>query len=619
MVGCLTWEIFVLIVLIATKWGPAEGGINAFNQSLAIGLAKVGRPSSKIVCAITDWSPDASLEAERDGVTILPIKGDDDGRPLDTCGGEIVTWLKQHGVTVPVDLWVGHDMVTGRAAISAAEHGGRVALIHHMDYHDYQNLVPGRGERTTGNHKLQTQLFSTEGVLLFGVGTELAASASRLSLSDRKAGVLVPGFPRTFCKNVSGERNVRAFASGRFEANTEPLKQSRLVAAALGLAVRKSNDLVDTLRSASASIIGVDKARIDAGELEELATKEAERHVNVVPGGFEDNPEAVVDQLAQSNLAIMPSYREGFGLAGWEAIGCEVPLILNRETGLFKFIEKTLGGAGTGCVTEIDLKGGDLHPEDKETLADAIVKIAKNLGQAKANAVSLKKQLIAVHGCSWENTADQFYAHLYAENVVVVPSSAMNTSGPVQSINENAFKYSQANHYIECAELQVATGQGRQPIGFEILAELRFGTAPLQVRELSVEVFLKRARLQVVPRGGTIRGERLGDPPNLLNGIEPLAGGVWAISDPVGSDALHGKILGDETLCRIQAPANTLSGATLELTAARKDIGCVFKSPLGRRSPKKATEKVMQIFLQNCFVKDSSGHILLSEANIDGQ
>ncbi len=611
----------MLIVLIATKWGPVEGGINAFNQSLAIGLAKVGYPSCKIFCAITGWSPEAGREAERDGVTLLPIKGADDERPLDTCGSEVVTWLRKHGVDDPVDLWVGHDTVTGFAAISAAEQGGRVALIHHMDYHDYQNLVPGKGEKTTGRHKLQTKLFSTEGVLFFGVGSELAETASRLSLSDREAGVLVPGFPRSFYKNVSGEKSLRAFASGRFETNAEPLKQSRLAAAAFGLAVKKSSDLVDALKAASISIVGVEKARIDDGELEKLAIAEAERHVNVVPGGFEDNPEDIVDQLVQSNLAIMPSYREGFGLAGWEAIGCEVPLILSCETGLFKFIDKTLGGSGTGCVTGIDFKGGDLHHEDKETLANAIVKIAKNLGKAKANAASLKKQLIAVHGCSWENTADQFYAHLRAENVMETSSSTADNNSLDQSVVKSSFKYSQANHYPKCAELQVTTGQGRQPTGFEILAELRFGTTPLEVPELklSVDVFLKRASLQVVPRGGTIRGERLGDPPNLLNGIEPLAGGVWEISDPLGTAALHGKVLGDESLCRIQAPANTSSGATLELTAARQDIGCVFKSPLGKRSARKATEKVMEIFLQKSIVKDNSGHILLSEATIDGQ
>ncbi|MTH80320.1 glycosyltransferase [Paracoccus aestuariivivens] len=609
----------MLIVLIATEWGPAEGGINAFNQPLAIGLAKVGRPTYKIACAVTGWSHEVSREAEKDGVTLVPIKGDDNGRPLDTCGGEIVTWLRNHGVADPVGLWVGHDAVTGRAAISAAEHGGRVAIVHHMDYHDYQNLVPGKGERTTENHKLQTKLFSTKGVVLFGVGSELAESATRLSLSDRKAGILVPGFPRSFNKNVSGEKVLRAFSSGRFETNSEPLKQSRLAASALGLAVKKGDDRIDALKAASMSIIGVEKARIDAGELEALAINEAGRHVNVVPGEFDKDPEAIVDQLVQSNLAIMPSFREGFGLSGWEAIGCEVPLVLGRETGLFKFIDRTLGGVGTGCVTGIDLNGGDLHPDDKERMADAIVKIAQNLGRAKKDAASLKKHLIAEHGCSWENTADQFYKHLDAENVAVAPNRTAITNNPDQSIGGNAFKYSEANHYIECAELQVTTGQGRKAIDFEILAELRFGTAPLQVLDLSAEIFLKQVRLQVVPRGGTIRGDRLGDPTKPLNGIQPLAGGVWAISDPLGRNALNGKVLGDETLCRVQAPENTSSGATLELTVAREDIGCLFRSPPGKKSPEKATEKVMEIFLQNCIVKEKSGQILLSEANIDGQ
>ncbi|TAT84823.1 glycosyltransferase [Rhizobium ruizarguesonis] len=606
----------MLIVLIATEWGPAEGGINAFNQSLAVALAKVGGASVKIACAITGWSHDASVKAAKEGVMLIPVKGDDGGRPLETCGAEIVAWLASHGMTESVSIWVGHDVVTGGAAVTAADHGGRVALIHHMDYHDYQNLVPGRGDKTTRNHKHQTELFSTNDAIIFGVGSELAETASRLSLSDSKAGVLIPGFPPSFKRNNSGDRSVRAFASGRFETNSEPLKQSRLAAAALGLAVKKSNGLIEALGAASISFMGVEEARINSGELENLVFNEAGRHVNVVPGGFENDPGAIVDQLVQSNIAIMPSYREGFGLAGWEAIGCEVPLVLGRETGLFKFIEKTLGGAGTGCIAGIDLKGGDLHPDDKESVATAIMKIAKNLRKAKADAVALKKQLIAEHGCSWNNAADQFYAHLEAENLVVARTSATPTD---RLKYEDVFKYSHVNHFIECAELQVTTGQGSQPTDFEVLAELRFGTTAMQVSKLSVEVFLKQARLQVVPRGGNIRGTRLGDPPHLLNGIEPRAGGVWAIGDPLGSDALHGKALGDESLCRIHAPTNTPSGATIELTAARQDIGCVFKSPLGNKSPEKATEKVMQIFLQNCIVKDKSGYIVLSEATIDGE
>lgn len=609
----------MLIVLIATKWGPLEGGINAFNQSLAIGLAKVGHPSCRIACAVTGWSQEASQAAEKNGVTLIPVKGDDDERPLDTCGTEIVTWLKKQGIVDPVGLWVGHDVVTGRAAISAAEHGGRIALIHHMDYHNYQNLVPGKGEKTTGSQKLQTVLFSTKGALLFGVGSELAESASRLSLSSREAGILIPGFPRSFTENVSGDKDLRAFASGRFETKSEPVKQSRLAAAAFGLAVRKSRDLIAALRAPSLSIIGVEKNRMDAGELEKLAIDEAGRYVNVVPGGFEEDPNAIIRQLVQSNLAIMPSYREGFGLAGWEAIGCEVPLILGRETGLFKFIDSKLHGTGTGCVIGIDFRGGDLHPEDKDSLANAILQIARDIGKAKANAASLKKQLIAEYGCSWENTAEQFYQHLSYENVITVPCGSMIASDANQPDDRDAFTCSETNHYNECAELQVATGQGSRPIDFEILAELRFGIAPFQIRKLSVEVFIKRARLQVVPHGGAIRGDRLGDLPSSLAGIEPLSGGIWVISDPLGSDALRGKVLGDETLCRVKAPANTSSGATLELTAAPHDIGCIFKVPLGEKSANKATEKVMQIFFQKCVKKEKSGHILLSEATIDGQ
>src|SRR5690606_11724612 len=107
-------------------------------------------------------------------------RGDEERRPLADCSDEIVAYLAEHRATTAVDVWVGHDVISGEAALEAAKTGGRAVLIHHMDFFDYQNLKGGSGEKAAKNHKRQSDLFSTEHAILFGVGTELANSAVRL-------------------------------------------------------------------------------------------------------------------------------------------------------------------------------------------------------------------------------------------------------------------------------------------------------------------------------------------------------------------------------------------------------------------------------------------------------
>lgn len=79
------------------------------------------------------------------------------------------------------------------------------------------------------------------------------------------------------------------------------------------------------------------------------------------------------------------------------------------------------------------------------------------------------------------------------------------------------------------------------------------------------------------------------------------------------------KALGDEVLCRVENPANVIAGVTLELTAARSDIGCIFKSLPGAHDLEKSTAKVMKLFLQKSIVKEQSGHVVVSEAKLNGE
>jgi hypothetical protein len=262
--------------------------------------------------------------------------------------------------------------------------------------------------------------------------------------------------------------------------------------------------------------------------------------------------------MTSSNLAIMPSFHEGFGLVGWEAIGCEVPLILGRETGLYKFIDGLLGGRGIGCLKAQNIRGGGLEQHDVEAVSEAIIDVAGNLDRARRDAGVLRSQLQIEKRCTWRHTALSLLREVSRLGVQVPPaaisvepeSSGLTSAG---HIHATTFKARANDHFKECAELELTTGQGSRSDRFDVVAELRFGTTPLKVDDMNVEVFVRRVSLRVSSERGRLRGERFGEGRQRVPGVQAMAGGVWILTDPEGGDMLTGRVLGDEVLCRIEA------------------------------------------------------------------
>jgi hypothetical protein len=135
--------------------------------------------------------------------------------------------------------------------------------------------------------------------------------------------------------------------AGRFDS-TEPLKQSRLVAAGLGRAVGRSGPGHRVLVQAELVIFGATEETIAQADLEPLAGQESGRAVALTPRGF-NVERRIMGHLARANLAAIPSVREGFGLIGREAIGCEVPLIVGADTGTKQLANVSEDPWSTSC------------------------------------------------------------------------------------------------------------------------------------------------------------------------------------------------------------------------------------------------------------------------------
>ncbi len=121
----------------------------------------------------------------------------------------------------------------------------------------------------------------------------------------------------------------------------------------------------------------------------------------------------------------MLSWHEGFGLTGWEAIAARVPLIVSKQSGLFRLVNETLGDLGVALLSSLNIQGyeGDdetaNHTEqDEVNVQSAILEIASDIERYQKNASNLKTLLEQELVCTWCHTAKQF-----CDALEIVPDS----------------------------------------------------------------------------------------------------------------------------------------------------------------------------------------------------
>ncbi len=588
-----------MIVTIASAWNASAGGINAFNIELTRALARVS--GRRVCCAVTTVSDEDRLSARSDGVILVAIDSGVDGKPTDGAGSQAFQAL--HGShAADVCLWIGHDLVSGTAAsVAAASHGGRLALIHHMDYASYQNFRGDRGDEAVANSRLQMRLLGNPQATLFGVGRWLADNAARLG--GRDAHVIIPGFPAFRGVNTRDRTDrLQVLTAGRFNVGTEPLKRIGTAIDGFALAVREGRDLA-LLERPTMIVLGTSGSDLQT-MLHARATDVAGRPVNVVPAGFDDDPAAFAELASRAHLVVVPSRHEGFGLVGWEAIGTGTPLIIGSGAGLAHQLRMSLDGREQGLASILDLDGSD---EDAGRIALAIRKVAADLPGALRRAESLRRHLAAEHACDWSTAATDLLAK-------VGLAEAAGRHDPSSSLQPSpTFRETGTNHVERCVELGVTAVQGSTRRSVELVAELRFGTTEIEIDNgnIEAEIALEKVTLEVRPRSGRLRrADRLGEGRRPVPGVRAKAGGVWLIEAADGR-MLDAKVLGDDSLCVVESTGEHPAIVDVEVTVARRHIHCEIRS---KRKLSGTAKKVMGVFLKECVRKPVSGHSVLSTA-----
>jgi hypothetical protein len=169
-------------VFFVTAWSALNGGINSFNFDLCSAIAAVGQ---SIDVFLESGSPEDQIIPQNIKIHKLPTKFTNfDQRSIKF----ISSVISEHSNTI----WVGHDAISGGAAIFAKNSlGGRAAVFHHMDYSNYYFL-----KQSDVNTKVRTQKkLIKDADIVFAIGTRLFQNARHLRASHLETYELIPGVP----------------------------------------------------------------------------------------------------------------------------------------------------------------------------------------------------------------------------------------------------------------------------------------------------------------------------------------------------------------------------------------------------------------------------------------
>lgn len=417
------------IILFAARWGPEHGGINAFNRDFAKALARMARPGTRVICIVGAPHQAMHEDAEACGIEIVPVGMGNDGRMREAAGHAASEWIRRTGVSTDNDIWLGHDVVTGWAALAAQrKSGGRTALIHHMA--PYSEAPASRLRPKDSAVRQQAKLFNEAGAIMFAIGPVLTREAQRITKGTVTQ--LSPGLREGPVQNRSRNDQLVVFAAGRFDRSAGPLKQGRLVAEALGSAIRMSGGTIPALTRPRLTMFGVSPEGSARSQYARLAKQRAGCHVDITACRFSLRPDSLAKELERSNLAIALSSHEGFGLAGLEAIDCQVPLIINEAGGLHAFIHHALPDIGPALIDTVNLDPQQDREIHIKAIAVKIMAIAKNIDAAKHRARDLRTRLMDQHSCSWDSAARTLLDAVQPSAYPVIPAAKPSSSVPVR-------------------------------------------------------------------------------------------------------------------------------------------------------------------------------------------
>ena len=160
------------LITFATRWGSRYGGINSFNTDLLSAFGFAFGQNVKVICFVTTDADGDSIAASRVNVDLVALPYEPRSQILGSEHGcAAIDELARRNIKYDpsTTIWLGHDRITGEAAVLAAKlGGGRSAVIHHMSYVDYEPYAENTQSAQIKIRAQTTLLQSAD--LVFAVG-----------------------------------------------------------------------------------------------------------------------------------------------------------------------------------------------------------------------------------------------------------------------------------------------------------------------------------------------------------------------------------------------------------------------------------------------------------------
>ena len=411
-----------MVVLLATAWGPVHGGINSFNVELARSLGVMPARAYQLACVVPQANAGDREDAALHGVRLLEAHEELGGLPASVADAVAQQLALGDGSRV---VWVGHDDKTGPLALALRRRcaSSRVVLFHHMAFGAYQDFKKGNSADAAARRNAQRDLFA-QADLCVAVGPMLRDQLRDLLSATARAPaveMIVPGLaepdPDAVRLLARAPHNFTAFIGGRLGSEDERIKQALLAVRGYGRAVREAFTSIDAdhpiRRAPTLRMRGVPTRQHQ--QVRQVVEAESGQVINCDLEEYVTDRTAYFGDLAASSVALMPSWHEGFGLTAWEAIACQVPVIVGEQSGVYRLLYGHCLGEGIGrSVYTVNVRGQRptsadeaAHAEaDVADVARAILSIGARAKDSKSDAIQLAINLRRAHGFTWAACAN---------------------------------------------------------------------------------------------------------------------------------------------------------------------------------------------------------------------
>ena len=339
-----------VVLVIATEWWSAHGGLSTVNRQLCIALAKKG---VRVYCLVLDFTEAEFKEAASVGMCLVAAKC-----PYGSTGQEALSRRPALPEGVVPDLIIGHARITGRAAaVQARDHFPNAVRLHilHMAPDE---LMPLKVNGADDAGLTAEQRMKEERVLLgpparcAGIGPRLTdlANAELAAYHEALPAIRIdPGFDDAHParRTPPGGRPTRVLMLGRM--SDWQVKGLDIAVRALAVATSQLGLAPGAIELVVRGVPGDQFARI-----RELANGWAGAlPFRIVLRTYTVHSDEVRRELRRASLVLVSSRADGFAYVGAEAIAVGIPVLVSDACGLADLLREVLGRRADSLVVPV--------------------------------------------------------------------------------------------------------------------------------------------------------------------------------------------------------------------------------------------------------------------------